>query len=296
MNSPRIAFLGLGIMGGGMARRLIGAGYPVAVYNRSRARAEPLAAVGATVARNPREAAKEAAIIISMVADDDASRAMWLGADGAIAGATRGAVMIECSTLSVAWVNELAQAVAAAGGELVDAPVTGSKAAAAGGELNFLVGGGPAALEKVRPVLMAMGRSVTHLGSTGSGALVKLVNNFMAGVQVAAFAEAFAWLERTGIDQARAMAFLLEGAAASPVTKVVAARMVAGDFTPNFLLRLMTKDLNYASREAKQKGVSLVTAAAALEQFQAAIAAGLGDKDMAAIVLPIRGSRLRVEG
>jgi 3-hydroxyisobutyrate dehydrogenase len=283
-------------MGGGMARRLIGAGYPVAVYNRSRARAEPLAAAGATVARNPREAAMDAGIIISMVADDDASRAMWLGADGAIAGATRGAVMIECSTLSVAWVNELAQAVAAAGGELVDAPVTGSKAAAAGGELNFLVGGSPAALEKVRPVLMAMGRSVTHLGSTGSGALVKLVNNFLAGVQVAAFAEALTWLERTGIDQARAMAFLLEGAAASPVTKVVAARMVAGDFTPNFLLRLMTKDLNYASREAKQKGVSLVTAAAALEQFQAAIAAGQGEKDMAAIVLPLRGSRLRVEG
>ena len=271
-----------------MARRLIGAGFSVAVYNRNRAKAEPLAAAGATVMRTPREAAKDAAIIVSMVADDDASRAMWLGDDGALAGAKRGAVMVECSTLTVAWVNELARAVAAVGGELIDAPVTGSKAAAAGGELNFLAGGSAAALEKARPALNAMGRSVSHLGPSGSGALVKLVNNFMAGVQVAAFAEALVWLERTGIDQTKALAFLLEGAAASPITKVMATRMTAGDFTPNFLLRLMAKDLGYASREAKAKGVSLVTAAAALEQFQTAITAGHGEKDMAAIVVTVR--------
>src|SRR5262245_48914412 len=115
MNSPRIAFLGLGIMGGGMARRLIGAGFPVAVYNRNRAKAEPLAAAGAIIARTPREAAKDAAIVISMVADDEASRAMWLGADGALAGVSRGTVMVECSTLTVAWVEELAKAATAAG-------------------------------------------------------------------------------------------------------------------------------------------------------------------------------------
>jgi 3-hydroxyisobutyrate dehydrogenase len=291
MTRPRIAFLGLGIMGGGMARRLCAAGFPVAVYNRNRSRTESLAAAGARVARNPGEAAKGAELVISMVADDEASRAMWLGADGALTGASRGTVMVECSTLTVGWIEELSGDVQAAGSEFVDAPVTGSKQAAAAGELNFIVGGSSGALEKIRPALMAMGKTVTHVGPSGSGALVKLVNNFLAGVHVAAFGEALAWLEQTGIDRGKAVAFLMEGAAASPVTKVVAARMTAEDYTPNFFLRLMAKDLKYAAREAAGKQINLRTAAAALERFQAAIAAGEGDADMAAIVRSIRASR-----
>jgi 3-hydroxyisobutyrate dehydrogenase len=188
----------------------------------------------------------------------------------------------------VAWVRELAWEVAERGGEFIDAPVTGSKDAAATGALNFLVGGGAATLEKIRPALAVMGRSVTHLGPTGSGALVKLVNNFLAGVQVAAFAEALTWLEKSGVARDPAVRFLLEGAAASPITKVVSARMLAGDFSPHFLLRLMTKDLGYALDEAGHQGVALATAEAALGQFRAAIAAGLGDKDMAAIVEGVR--------
>lgn len=271
-----------------MARRLLEAGYPLTVYNRNRERAAPLVAAGAHLAATPRAAAAGAEIVVSMVADDAASRAIWLGADGVLAGVGRGAVLVECSTLTVAWVRELAQAAAAVGGEFFDAPVTGSKDAAAGGALNFLVGGSALALEKIRPVFAVMGRSATHLGPTGSGALVKLVNNFMAGVQVAAMAEALAWVERSGVDRDKAMAFLLDGAAASPVTKVVAARMLAADFTPNFLLRLMTKDIGYAIDEAGAQGVELVTAQAALAQFRAAIAAGQGDRDMAAIVEAVR--------
>lgn len=288
MTPPRIAFLGLGIMGGGMARRLHGAGFPLVVYNRSSERAAALGSAGVRVATSPRDAAEGADLVFSMVADDAASRAMWLGADGALAGLGRGAVAVECSTLTVAWVKELAWAVAERGGELVDAPVTGSKDAAANGALNFLVGGGAAALERVRPAFTAMGRSVTHLGPSGSGALVKLVNNFVAGVHVAAFAEALTWLERSGVARDAAVAFLLEGAVASPITKVVAARMQAGDFTPHFLLRLMAKDLGYALDEAGHRGVALTTAEAALGQFRAAIAAGLGAKDMAAVVDGVR--------
>jgi 3-hydroxyisobutyrate dehydrogenase len=288
MSAPRIAFLGLGIMGGGMARRLLGAGFPVTVYNRSRDKAVALAPASARVAETPRAAAAGADIVVSMVADDVASRSMWLGNEGAIAGAARHAVLVECSTLTVAWVKELAAAATARGLDLVDAPVTGSKSAAANGDLNFLVGGSAAAVERIRDALNAMGRSITHLGPTGSGALLKLINNFMAGVHVAACAEAVAWLERTGLDRAKALRFLLEGAAGSPVTKVVAGRMSAEDFTPNFLLRLMAKDLGYAIGEAAARGQSLVTAAAALERFRAAIAAGHAEKDMAALVLPLR--------
>ena len=275
-------------MGGGMARRLLGAGFAVTVFNRTPARAEPLAAAGARVAGSPREAAAGAEVVFSMVADDAASRAMWLGPDGAIAGAARGAVLVECSTLTVAWVQELAQAAAAAGVECIDAPVTGSKNQAAAGELNFLTGGNAAALETIRPALNAMGRSVTHLGPTGSGALLKLINNFLAGVHVAATAEAVAWIERTELDRAQAIAFLSDSAVGSPVTKTVAARMCAPDFTPNFFLRLMAKDLGYASGEAAKVGQQLTSAAMARDVFQRAIAAGHGDKDMSAAVEPLR--------
>ncbi len=288
MSTPRIAFLGLGLMGGGMARRLLGAGFAVTVFNRNPARAEPLAAAGARVAGSPREAAAGAEVVFSMVADDAASRAIWLGPDGAIAGAARGAVLVECSTLTVAWVQELAKAAVAAGAECVDAPVTGSKNQAAVGELNFLTGGNAAALETIRPALNAMGRSVTHLGPTGSGALLKLINNFLVGVHVAATAEAVAWIERTELDRAQAIAFLSDSAVGSPVTKTVAARMCAPDFTPNFFLRLMAKDLGYASGEAAKAGQQLTSAAMAWDVFQRAIAAGHGDKDMSAVVEPLR--------
>lgn len=289
MTAPRIAFLGLGIMGGGMARRLLDAGFPLAVYNRNPARAEPLIAAGARFMDTPRSAVAGADIIVSMVADDLASHAMWLGDSGALAGAERGAVCVECSTLTVAWVTELARAVSERRCEFVDAPVTGSKPAAAAGELNFLVGGTETALEKIRPAFAAMGRNVIHLGPTGSGAFVKLVNNFVAGVQVTAFAEAFALVERNGdIDRAKALAVISEGAPGSPIVKLMSARMTAVDYTPNFLLHLMAKDLGYAIEEGARHQLSLLTAAAALERFRAAINAGLGEKDMAAVLETVR--------
>jgi 3-hydroxyisobutyrate dehydrogenase len=288
MSQPNIALLGLGIMGGGMARRLLGAGFPLTVYNRNRARTEALAGAGARVAATPREAAAGADVVISMVADDGASRAMWLGDTGALAGARRDAILVECSTLTVAWVNELAAAVAARGGEFVDAPVTGTKGHAASGELNFLVGGSAAALEKIRPVLAPMGRSVTHLGPTGSGALVKLINNFVCAVQVASLAEALALIERSGLDRAKALAVLTDGAPGSPLVKTLAARMTARDYTPNFLLKLMTKDVGYAIQEGRVRGQTLATAAVALELFQRAVGEAHGDQDMAAVIEPMR--------
>jgi 3-hydroxyisobutyrate dehydrogenase len=213
---------------------------------------------------------------------------VWLGEAGALAGLAPGALAIECSTLTVAWVNELARAAGAAGVEFVDAPVTGSKGPAASGELNFLVGGSPAGFGRAEPVLRPMSRSIMHLGPAGSGALVKLVNNFLSGVQVAAFAEALAWLERSGVDRAKALAIITEGAPGSPIVRLMQARMCAPDYAPNFFLRLMAKDLGYALEESDRAGLGLKTAAAALERFREAVAAGHGDKDMAAVVEPLR--------
>jgi len=289
MNTPRIAFLGLGIMGGGMARRLVAAGFTVAVYNRNRAKADAIA--GATVAATPREAAAQAEFVLCMVADDVASRAMWLGVDGALAGAPQGAVVVDCSTLTVGWVKELAQAAEVCGCEFVDAPVTGSKGAAAAGDLNFLVGGSVAAVERIHPVLAPMSKTITHLGPTGSGALVKLINNFVSGVQVAAMAEALAWIEQSDLDRAKALSVLVDGVPGSPMVKIISARMTAGDFTPNFLLKLMAKDLGYAVKERAVSGQPLATAATAHEIFQRAIDAGYGEKDMAAVIETLRSGR-----
>jgi 3-hydroxyisobutyrate dehydrogenase len=288
MSTPRIAFLGLGLMGGGMARRLLGAGFSLAVYNRDLAKAETLGAAGAHLAATPREAAARAEIVFCMVADDPASRAMWLGVGGALAGAPQGATVVECSTLTVGWVKELAHAAEVCGCEFVDAPVTGSKNAAANGELNFLVGGSAAALEKIRPVLAVMGRSITHLGPTGSGALIKLINNFVCGVQLASIAEALAWIEQSGLDREQALAVLLNGAPGSPLAKLVASRMTAGDFTPHFPLKLMAKDLAYAAAERSASAHPLATAAAALAVLRKAVEAGHGTKDMSAVIEGLR--------
>jgi 3-hydroxyisobutyrate dehydrogenase len=288
MSKPRVALIGLGLMGSGMARRLLGAGFPLSVYNRNPERAAPLAAEGAHAAASPREAAARADVVLTMVADDAAARAVWLGEQGALAGAARGAVLVECSTVTVEWIEELARAAAAAGCVLLDAPVTGSRTHAASGELSFLVGGPLAALETARPVLAAMSRAIVHVGATGRGALLKLVNNFLCGVQAASLAEALALIERSGLDRAKALEVLTNGAPGSPLVKTLSARMTASDYTPNFLLKLMAKDLSYAMREGGRHGVALTTAASALELYEQAIGDGRGDEDFSVVVEPLR--------
>jgi 3-hydroxyisobutyrate dehydrogenase len=291
MNSPlaqpHIAFLGLGLMGSGMARRLLAAKFSVTVYNRNPAKAAPLASAGARTAVSPGKAAHQAGVIISMLADDEAARAVWLGADGALASVGVGTICIECSTASVGWARELSAAVIARGGEFLDAPVTGSRNQAVTGELNFLVGGPEGTLEKVRDVFAPMARSVTSIGPVGSGALIKLINNFLCGVQIAALAEGMAMIERGGLDRAKALEVLTAGSPGSPLVKTVAARMAKPDYTPNFLLRLMAKDLTYARQEAVGQSLHLATACAALEVFQNAIKAGHGEKDIAAVIEPL---------
>jgi 3-hydroxyisobutyrate dehydrogenase len=249
---------------------------------------KPLATEGAKVAASPKEAAMQAEIVISMVADDIASRAMWQGDGGALAGVAKGALLIECSTLTLEWVRELAQESVKRACELLDAPVTGSKNQAAAGELNFLVGGSSHAYEQARPVLSVMGKSATHIGPSGSGALLKLINNFLCGVQAASLAEAIPLIEKGGLDRAKALEVLLNGAPGSAVLKTVTARAQAGDFTPNFRLRLMTKDLTYALGEGKRNGVTLESVATALALFKKAVDSGNGDKDFSAILEQFR--------
>lgn len=283
-----VGFLGLGVMGRGMAARLLCAGVPVVVWNRNPARAEPLERLGATVAASPAEAAAHADVIISMVSDDDASRTVWLGPGGALGAARPGTIAIECSTLSPAWVVDLAREVAAKGLVLLDAPVAGSRPQAAEGQLLFMVGGEAAVLDRVRRILEPMSRAIVHLGPVASGARMKLVNNFMSGTQAANLAEAIALAEACGLDRDAAFSVLSNGAPGSPLVKVVGARMLARDYDVNFMLSLMRKDLRYAIEEARRHGVTLSTAETALGLYDQAIAAGHGSADFAAIVEPLR--------
>jgi len=282
-----IAVMGLGNMGAGMAHNLLKHGFPVVVYNRSPKRAEPFAREGARIASSPSEAAEQADVIISMVADDGASRSAWIGDAGALQAAKKGAVLIESSTLSPVWVAELSTAVSAHGCAFLDAPVTGSRVQAENGELLFLVGGDVSTLDRVRDALAAMSRGVVHLGPVGSGARMKLINNFLCGVQAAALAEAMAFVEQSGMDRTKAIEILLNGAPGSPIVKTLAPRMTAEDYKPFFAVRLMSKDMAYAVDEAQQHGVGLKTGLAALDRFRAAIP-DWGDQDISAVVEPLR--------
>ncbi len=287
-SKPRVALIGLGAMGAGMAGRLLAVKFPTTLYNRSRAKAEAFAKSGALIAGSPREAAQKAQVVISMVADDNASREVWLGASGALASVSPGSLLIECSTLSGEWVSELSRAAKERGCDFLDAPVTGSKPQAAAGELLFLVGGDAAAVERARPVLTAMGRGIVHLGPTGSGALLKLINNFLCGVQTASMAEALAWIDAAKLDRAQAVSVLTQGAPGSPIVRRTAERAEQNDFTPAFSARLMSKDMTYAIDEAARCGVDLQTALTPLQRFHDATREGFGDKDFSAVTVSVR--------
>jgi 3-hydroxyisobutyrate dehydrogenase len=221
---PRVAILGLGIMGAGMANRLLSANFPLTVYNRNREKSVPFADAGAFIAASPREAASRSEIILSMVGDDAASRNTWFGENGALAGASPNSVLIESSTLSGEWIQELAAKAGERGCRFLDAPVTGTKPHAASGELLFLVGGSADALDAARPVFSVLGRDVVHLGPVGSGSLMKLINNFVCGVQAASFAEAVSMIDAGGLDRAKAVSILTGGAPGSAIVKRMTSR------------------------------------------------------------------------
>ncbi len=267
-----------------MATRLLSANFPLAVYNRNPQKCIPLRDAGAFVAATPSEAASRAEIILSMVADNAASRDVWLGESGALNGVSPGSVLIESSTLSVDWVQKLATKASEKRCKFLDAPVTGTKPHAASGELLFLVGGAPDVIEEARPVFSVLGRDVMHLGPIGSGAMMKLVNNSLCGVQAASFAEALSLIDSGGLDRAKAISILTGGAPGSGILKRMAEHETMNDFTAVFALRWMTKDLAYAIHTASGEGVTLPLATAALSVFQQAMALGYGDEDFAAVI------------
>lgn len=248
----KVGFIGLGRMGHGMAGRYIDAGFSVAVWNRSKAKAEDLIARGARWASSPADAADGAEAIVTMVADDEASRAVWLGKDGAAVTMKAGSLAIECSTVSHQHALDMARELRGRGLVYIDCPVTGLPQAAAAGKLTLLVGAEPADIVSAKPYLAPIGDVIRHFGAVGTGTVFKLINNLMGAVQIASLAEGVAMAEQAGLDMNLVAEALATGAVASPQVIRHSKRMVARDFSgASFTTALRYKDAAYAVKLAE---------------------------------------------
>jgi 3-hydroxyisobutyrate dehydrogenase len=250
-----VAFLGLGRMGSAMAQRLLDCGCQLQVFNRTPTRAEQLVAQGARCFATPRQACAGADVIVSMVADDQASKAIWRGPDGALAAALApGTLALECSTLSHDWVLELSAEARSLGLRYIDSPVTGLPSAAAAGELTLLVGAAAEDLEAARPLLERLSQRIMHFGPPGTGSAYKLLVNMLGAVQIASVAETIAIAEKIGLDLGLVAEALASGQAASPQVIRNARRMIDGqrDQTVVFTPQLRLKDVEYALALARK--------------------------------------------
>jgi 3-hydroxyisobutyrate dehydrogenase-like beta-hydroxyacid dehydrogenase len=280
----RLAFVGLGAMGSRLARRLLAAGHQVSGWNRTPAKARHLVAAGLTLAPSPRAAADGAEAVFTMVTDDTALRAVALGPDGVIAGLGPHAVLVEMSTVSPAVVRELEGPVTARGAAVLDVPVSGSTITVERGEASFMAGGDAAALERVRPWLLAMGTAITHVGPLGFAKTMKVASNLGLAVQMLAFSEAVLLAEKAGIARERAVEALLKSVIASPMVKY-RGPFVLGQMPPGawFKVAMIQKDLQLALDAARASGVPLPLTAVAQEWMTAARGLGLGDYDFAIV-------------
>ncbi|HYE91778.1 MAG TPA: NAD(P)-dependent oxidoreductase [Terriglobales bacterium] len=280
-----LAFVGLGAMGSRLARRLLDAGFAVTGYNRTPAKARPLVDAGLRLAATPAAAAGAGDVVFTMVTDDAALRAVVLGADGVLAGLRSGATLVEMSTVSPAVTREIGEAVAAKGGTMVDAPVSGSTVSVEQGVASVQVGGEAAIVEKVRPYLAAMGpNGVTHVGPLGIAKAMKVATNLGVAVQILAFCEAVALAEKSGIAREVAVDALMRSVIASPLVKYrgpfVVGKMAAHAAFP---VPMIMKDLQLALDQGRAVGVPLPTTALTQQWLSMANATGLGDQDFAIV-------------
>jgi 3-hydroxyisobutyrate dehydrogenase len=283
MAPARIGFLGLGAMGGPMARRLVQQGFPVVAFDVNAARAAAAAREGVTPAKSPAAAVETVDVVLSSLPNPGAVRAAYLGASGVVAAARPGAVLVDLSTIDPGTWAEVADAARARGIESLGAPVSGGPADAGRGALVFLVGGDAAVLARVRPVLDALAAEVHHLGPLGAGHIVKLVNNVMSMCNVAVAAEAMVLGVRAGMDPARLFEVLSTSGGRSHHFLKRFPNVLKGDFTPHFSIALSRKDLSLALKMAESLGVPMLATAIVRQVYEAAAAQGLDDVDMAGV-------------
>ena len=284
--AEQIGFIGLGVMGRPMAKHLVAKGHRVVVHSRSRAPVDDLVAAGGTAAPSSAEVARQSAIVITMLPDTSDVELALTASDGVIAGLQRDAVVIDMSSISPVATRRLASLVAARGGTMLDAPVSGGEIGAINAALSIMVGGDERAFARVRPVLECMGNPerIVHIGAEpGSGQVCKVCNQMAIGGALAGVSEAFALARKAGVDAGRVRQALLGGFAASRVLEVHGERMLKSDYKPGFRTKLYQKDLRIANETAAANAVAIPATAIVTQLVNALVAAGGADLDYSAI-------------
>lgn len=274
--TPKLAFIGTGIMGGPMACNLLKTGFTVCVHNRTRAKAQPALNAGAIWADTPALAACNADVIFTCLPDTPDVQRVLLGLNGVIHSAKAGTICVDHSTISPKVTVEIAEALEEKGVVLLDAPVSGGQKGAVEAKLSIMVGGSPEALEFVRPMLEAMGTTITHCGPVGSGQMTKLTNQIMMIHTVLSAAEGLAFAKRAGLNLQTTLAAICAGAASSRALVNLGPKMIAGDFAPAFKVDLQLKDLRLIQETAREIGQPLPATALATELLQILAAHGRG--------------------
>ena len=280
----KIGFMGLGIMGAAMAARILKADYPLMVYNRTAAKAEPLAQLGAGIASSPRALAKTAEIIIAMVTGPEALYELLWGEEGAASAFSPGQVFINMSSVSPSFTRELGKQLAPTGITFIDAPVSGTKKPAEEGTLVILASGKKEKVEELEPLFLTMGKKVIFCGRTGQGSMMKMFINLLLGLAMEGFAEALNFGRLGGLELEAMLDTVFSGAMNAPMFQVKAANFRDRNHPPAFPLKHLTKDAKFVLDTAYELGAPVPGGQMLLHLYRAGVAQGWGDEDISAII------------
>ncbi len=285
--SERIGFIGLGIMGRGMAANILRAGFPLTVWNRTPGRADELVAAGAQVATSPADLAARSDIVISCVSDTPDVEAVLFGPQGVIEGARAGMLVIDMSTISPQGAQQFAARLHEHGIGFLDAPVSGGSEGAARGTLSIMVGGPAPLVERAMPVFQAMGKTITHVGDHGAGQTVKLVNQILVVGTMLAISEALVFAQASGVDLEKTLAAVSGGAAGSWMLSNRGPQVIRRDWRPGFTIDLQQKDLRLVLAAADAVGAPMLTTSTVFHLYRTLQQAGLGHEGNHALIKAI---------
>jgi 2-hydroxy-3-oxopropionate reductase len=284
MSMLKIGYIGLGLMGKSMARNILKAGYPLVVHNRSQGAVEELVAEGAKAASSPAEVAEHVDVAFTNLPDSPDVEQVALGPGGIIEAAREGLIFVDNSTIKPATARLIAEKLAERGVSCLDAPVSGGDIGARQGTLAIMVGGPAEALERVRPVLQAMGKTITHVGEAGAGQIAKAANQIMVAAQMVAMGELLIFARKAGAEPEKVVQAIQGGAAQCWTLDVKPERLFAGNRQPGFKAYMQAKDLGIVLDTARQYGIPLTAASLHTQLFNAMLEMGLGDQDNSGVI------------
>ncbi len=280
----RVGYIGLGLMGKSIARNIMKAGFPLVAHNRSQAAVDELVSQGALAAGTPAEVAAQVDVVFTNLPDTPDVELVALGPDGIIESARPGLIMVDNSTIKPVASRRIATALAEKGAQALDAPVSGGDIGARDGTLTIMVGGDADALERVRPVLQAMGKTITHVGESGAGQIAKACNQIMVAAQMVAMGELLVFARKAGADPQKVVEAIRAGAAQCWTLDVKPPRLFAGNRNPGFKAYMQAKDLGIIIDTAHEYGVPLPSTAVDAQLFNAMLQMGMANLDNSAVI------------